>query len=185
MKDGFSLLCSNRLYLKKDFSLDNFIDIFSIWLSENFTKSESMICEHNEIIYDEDGSEKELIIQLSEDRNFAFVRFENHKKDVEDKTYRVDIVFCVSQHLLQIELYCDKPSPVNPPKIIRDFIENDYVDKESYDFPINEKYIPFSKLKEETSDGNYDFDLPLVICNKNIYEEKRNHMYDSFAGFAY
>lgn len=185
MKDEFLLLCSNRLYLKKDFSLNNFIDIFSIWLSENFTKSESMICEHNEIIYDEDGSEKKLIIQLSEDRNFAFVRFENHKKDVEDKTYRVDIVFCVSQHLLQIELYCDKPSPVNPPKIIRDFIENDYVDKESYDFPINEKYIPFSKLKEETSDGNYDFDLPLVICNKNIYEEKRNHMYDSFAGFAY
>ena len=58
MKDECLLLCSNRLYLKKDFSLNNFIDIFSIWLSENFTKSESMICEHNEIIYDEDGSEK-------------------------------------------------------------------------------------------------------------------------------
>lgn len=184
MEDEFSLLCSNRLHLKKDFSHENFIDIISIWLSKSFPKLESMIHEDNEIIYDEDDTEIELKIQLSEDRNFAFVRFENHKKDTKS-TYRVDIVWDDSLHLLQIELYCDKLSSIKPPKIIRDFIESDYLDKELYDFPVNEKYMTFSKLKEKTRDGNYDFDLPIVICNKNVYEEKKNHVYEAFAGFAY
>lgn len=185
MKDEFSLLCSNRLYLKKDFSLEDFIDVFSIWLSKSFTKLESIICKHNEIIYDDNDTEIELKIQLSQDKKFVFVRFDNHKRDEDNKTYRVDIVLGISQHLLQIELYCDKPSYVKPPTIIRTFIESDYIDIESYDFPINKNFIPFSTLEESTRNGDYDFDMPIVICNKDIYEEKKNLLYKAFTGFAY
>ena len=185
MEDEFSLLCSNILYLKKDFSVDKFIDTVSIWIADNFIRSDSIIREDNKIIYDDNITEEELQIKISKDRKFVFVRFENHKNDEDNKTYRVNLFFDVLQHLLQIELYCDKPSHVNPPKIIRYFIENDYIDNESYDFPINKNFIPFSTLKENTRNGDYDFDMPIVICNKVIYDEKKNHVYESFAGFAY
>ena len=36
MENEFSLLCSNILYLKKDFSVDKFVDTVSIWIADNF-----------------------------------------------------------------------------------------------------------------------------------------------------
>ena len=47
------------------------------------------------------------------------------QKDEEDKTYRVNLFFDVLQHILHIELYCDKLSKINPPKIIRYFIQKE------------------------------------------------------------
>ena len=123
MENEFSLLCSNILYLKKDFSVDKFVDTVSIWIADNFIKSDSIICENNNIIYDDNSTEEELQIKVSKDKKTVLVRLENHKKDEENKTYRVKLFFNVLQHLLQIELYCDKPSPTNPPKIIRSNFE--------------------------------------------------------------
>ena len=129
MEDEFSLLCSNRIYLKKGFSLENFLENISLWVSNDFENLNKIIREKNEIIYLEDEIEEKLQLKVSKDEYFAFARFENHKNDRENRTYRVDYVCDVKQHLLQIELYCDKPSSTNPPKIIRDLIKGDNIDK--------------------------------------------------------
>lgn len=60
MENEFSLLCSNILYLKKDFSVDKFIDTVSIWIADNFIRSDSIIREDNKIIYDDNITEEEL-----------------------------------------------------------------------------------------------------------------------------
>ena len=181
MEDEFSLLCSNRIYLKKGFSLENFLENISLWVSNDFENLNKIIREKNEIIYLEDEIEEKLQLKVSKDGYFAFARFENHKNDRENRTYRVDYVCDVKQHLLQIELYCDKPSSTNPPKIIRDLIKGDNIDKESYDFPIDKEFMSISELTALDD----DFDLPIVIVDKSIYVEKKNRVHESFAGFAY
>lgn len=181
MKDGFLLLCSNRLYLKKDFSLRDFLENISLWVSDDFENLNEIIRKKNEIFYLEDEIEEKLQLKISKDGYFAFARFENHKNDNENRTYRVDYVCDVKNHLLQIELYCDKPSSTKPPKIIRDLVKGGNIDKESYDFPIDKEFMSISELQ----DLDDDFDLPIVIVDKSIYEEKKNRVHESFAGFAY
>ena len=181
MENEFSLLCSNRLYLKKGFSLGDFLENISLWVSDDFENLNEIILEKNEIIYLEDEIEEKLQLKVSKNGDFAFARFENHKNDNENRTYRVDYVCDLKQHLLQIELYCNKPSSTKPPKIIRDLIKGDNIDKESYDFPIDKDFMSISELS--TLDD--DFDLPIVIVDKSIYEEKKYRVHESFAGFAY